>query len=163
MPVANNGASEKKTESLEEIMFDFTMKQMDRSDIAWILESDKASMFDNRERVLLDNPQVLFYKDGELDSRLTAESGLLFPEIKRIIMTGDVVIAAADSLFIEADSLVWNNETERLSTESVVHLVDGASEMWGEGMEADAALEVVVLKKNVRGKSERVIIQEDEF
>lgn len=162
-PAIENGIVEETASLPEEVMLDFTMKQMNRSNVEWFLESEKASIFDNREKILLDNPRIKFYKDGKLDSHLSAESGLLYPETKSIIVTGNVVVASVDSVLIEADSLLWDNETERLSTESAVHIVDGASEMWGEGMEADAALDIIILKKNVRGKTDNFVIREDEF
>lgn len=127
----------------------FTLTHTRQGDRVWVLEADHARIYEEADRVETSDVRVDFHgEDGELQSTLTADAGILLRRTNDIEAIGRVVVTAEDGTVLRTDRLAWNERVGRISTESPVEIIKDDDVMTGVGMESNPDL------TNIRVKSE---------
>jgi LPS export ABC transporter protein LptC len=96
---------------------------------------------------------VLFDSVGVEHSTLTAKRGVLRENSAKFTLFGDVVGVSKDSTILKTQSLYWNPETNKITTEDYVEIHRKNGDLiHGYGMVADRDLQNIEITRDVAGK-----------
>jgi LPS export ABC transporter protein LptC len=96
---------------------------------------------------------ALFDSAGIEHSTLTAKRGLLREQSAKFALFGDVVGISKDSTILKTQSLYWNPETNKITTEDYVEIYrKGGDLIKGWGLIADRDLQNIEITRDVSGK-----------
>lgn len=142
----------------DEVFTDFVTQESDSGRAQWKLTAPKASRYIKKKIVLLEKPVIEFYKkDGTRSTVLESEAGEYSEETRDMLAYGNVVVRSVDGDVLETDSLLWNNEADKILSNSFVKLIRGRDVVTGWGLECDPNLNAVDIKRDVKA----TIIDED--
>ena len=119
----------------------FTLTQTREGKKIWALRARHALVFEEEDRVEASGVRVDFYGDEtELQSTLTAASGVVMRRTNAIEVQGDVVVRSTDGTTLTTDRLTWDERTGKIRSDSFVRVTKASDVMTGSGMEADPDL-----------------------
>jgi LPS export ABC transporter protein LptC len=96
---------------------------------------------------------VLFDSIGVEHSTLTAKRGVLRENSAKFTLFGNVVGVSKDSTILKTQSLYWNPETNKITTEDYVEIHRKNGDLiHGYGMVADRDLQNIEITRDVSGK-----------
>jgi LPS export ABC transporter protein LptC len=96
---------------------------------------------------------VLFDSVGVEHSTLTAKRGVLREKSAKFTLFGDVIGVSKDSTILKTQSLYWNPETNKITTEDYVEIHRKNGDLiHGYGMIADRDLQNIEITRDVSGK-----------
>jgi LPS export ABC transporter protein LptC len=96
---------------------------------------------------------VLFDSVGVEHSTLSAKRGVLRENSAKFSLFGDVVGVSKDSTILKTQSLYWNPETNKITTEDYVEIHRKNGDLiHGYGMVADRDLQNIEITRDVSGK-----------
>lgn len=96
---------------------------------------------------------VLYDSLGVGHSTLTGKRGLLREKSAKFAIYGDVIGVSKDSTILQTQSLFWNPETKKITTEDYVEIFrKNGDVIRGWGMIADRDLQNIEITRNVSGK-----------
>ena len=100
---------------------------------------------------------VLFDSLGIGHSTLTAKRGLLREKSAKFALFGDVAGVSKDSTILNTQSLYWNPDTKKITTEDYVEIHRRNGDLIkGWGMIADRDLQNIEITRDVSGKVQSV-------
>jgi len=135
----------------DEVFTDFVTAQSDSGLPRWRLKAPRANRYIAQKLVVLENPTVEFFNDlGELQTTLVSDSGSFTEDTQNMLAYGHVKVFTTDGKTLETDSLYWDDETEKIVTDSFVKLTEGRDVVTGYGLECDANLNAVDIKRDVK-------------
>ena len=111
----------------------------------WDLNSPRADIIDNQQTIAVFNPYVNFYKQGRLDSVLTARRGWLDAARQDIRAEEDVVVTSTDGARLEASWLLFDSRTQLIRSTSPVRIIRSDSITHGDNLVATVDLSSVRL------------------
>lgn len=76
---------------------------------------------------------------GNVESFLTALYAIRYDKEKRMIARNKVVVMNTDGDTLRTEELLWNEATQRISTNKQVTITTKTEMMWGDGLESDVA------------------------
>ncbi len=130
----------------------FTTTESDSGVVRFVFRAHIAKRFrDDVTRA--EGIEVDFYEDGRVASTLTAEHGVL--EEGRMTAEGNVVVRSSDgSTVLYTETLYWDDQEDKIRTDTYFRLVENGEELTGSGMRCDPDLDVVdVFDANARMRS----------
>lgn len=81
---------------------------------------------------------VVFYNDsGVVENRITAKYAKRFIDERYWLATGDVHVRNIKDEELQSEELIWNEATQRISSEESVSITTEESKIWGKGFDAD--------------------------
>lgn len=118
------------------------------------IRADRLDKFTRRDSMVAINIDIDFYDStGVIVSNLVAREGYIRERDDFLAVTGSVVIIGEDSVRIETEYLEWDNENERIRTDSFVTVIySNGNVLYSYGIESDAKLENIEFKKQVSGR-----------
>jgi LPS export ABC transporter protein LptC len=118
-----------------------------------VIRAEILMVYSSKDTTLLYDVEVEFYDTtGMLSSTLVADSGRVTRNSTRFAVFGDVRGHAVSGKKLLTDSLRWNAESDMVETEGFVKFIRAEVDtLSGWGLEADARLEDVRIKRNIRG------------
>ena len=118
-----------------------------------VIRAETLMVYSSKDTTLLYDVEVEFYDTtGALSSILVADSGRVTRNSTRFAVFGDVQGRAVSGKKLLTDSLRWNAESDMVETEGFVRFIRGEVDtLSGWGLEADARLEDVRIKRNISG------------
>ncbi len=85
---------------------------------------------------------VIFYNDtGAVENEIMANYAKRFIEEHYWLATGDVHVKNDKGDELESEKLIWNEETQRISSDESVAISTPESKIWGKGFDADQNME----------------------
>ena len=78
-------------------------------------------------------------KKGNVESFLTSLYAVRYDKEKRMIARNKVVVMNTDGDTLRTEELLWNEATQRISTQKQVTITTKNEMMWGDGLESDVA------------------------
>jgi len=91
------------------------------------------------------------YDEGKAAGLVSAEKGKIFPGSGNVHLNGNVVAVNSQyDVELETQSLLWDNEKRKILSDDFVQQTRGNTQMTGWGLEADARLEKVTLKRDIK-------------
>ena len=122
----------------------------------WHLEAESASLMDNKKRLVLQTPSVVFFRKNGRKVFLTADTGVLQTRTNNITLSGNVV-ARTESYRFESDSAVYDHNRGFLTSKTPVKIISGQAELVADTMAFDLGTNKATFNGNVKGVfSERI-------
>ncbi len=97
-----------------------------------------------------------FDKEGKHTSVLTADSGFIHEQRQDMEVLGRVLVITDDGLRLETTSLRWDPKINKVVTDDFVKITKKNDIITGYGLESDAELRNIKIKRNVKGKLEEL-------
>ncbi len=117
----------------------------------WELRGDVAERFPDRPIMYLTGVHMVFYRDGERDGVLTAQTAEMDQRTEATVTRGDVVVLTEEGRRLESEILLWDPQRSLIHTDAFVRFTDGDQVLTGYGLETDPDLTNVVIMKQVEG------------
>ncbi|MDZ7796643.1 MAG: LPS export ABC transporter periplasmic protein LptC [Candidatus Marinimicrobia bacterium] len=96
---------------------------------------------DTRDMIIRDSMRIDFYKDGKHTSYLTADSGLVNEKKENIVAIGNVVMVSDSGFTAYTDSLFWNNDSNKVYTNSAIQIFSEHDTLYGTDFVSDTKFE----------------------
>jgi len=113
----------------------------DSGNVKAILRAGHISAFNKKGYTLIDSgAKVDFYKNGELVSTLTSKRGKVLEPSKDIEIYDSVVVVNKEGSILKTQKLLWNNKSQKVSTDVYVKIKSPKEEVEGIGFESDQGL-----------------------
>ncbi len=117
------------------------------------IHSDSVYNFAEKDSIHAYGVRVDFYNDdGEWISLLTADSGVIRERTEHLKVFGNVEVTTSDSIHLETVQLTWDPQRAKIITDKYVTIDQHGDIVRGYGMEADADLTNIVLKREITGE-----------
>ena len=139
---------------LEQVFTDQKMVETEDGQRKWILRSSQRQQFAGQSTVLLIDLTMDFYRDGEVFSTLTADSGRADPDNHDIHAWGDVVVVTHDGRRLETEELFFDNKTQLITNDVFDRYTWSDGQATGIGMEASPDLEYFEIKRSFNSEIE---------
>ncbi len=123
----------------DEVLFNSTINLTSRGILTSKIKADKILRFEEREPMFLYKIDASFFDSaGKEEARVKADSGTAVERTNFVQLRGNVKVLYANGTVIDTDSLKWDQEKDRVTTDGYVKIVkkDG-SEIEGEGLITD--------------------------
>ncbi len=116
----------------------------------WELYARQARLYQETQKAFAEDIYVQYFQKGKIVSTLTADKGVIQTETQDTSAEGHVELIAENGVKLSTDRLRWVSQSETITTESRVHILKGLDDITATGMEADARLNNIRFKKDVR-------------
>jgi len=132
-----------------EVIEDFSACETRIGRPVWRLRAKSAEVYEDRTDVYQLKFQL--YDEGKAAGIVSAENGKIFPGSGNVHLNGNVVAVNSQyDVRLETQSLLWDNEKGKILSDDFVQQTRGNIQMTGWGLEADARLEKVTLKRDIK-------------
>lgn len=150
---------EKPGEGPDQVIWDFTTTDSDSGRLVWILRAEEARLFHRTKRVQSAGIRVDMYGgDRELNSTLTADSGLVDQRSGAMTAWGSVKVVSREGYELDTEILHWDRERELFHTEAYVEVKQGENLYSGYDMECDQNLDRLQILREPKG----IIVQKED-
>lgn len=126
----------------------FSLQHREAGVLKWTLEGEASEM--RRNTVIVQNPKVQIYEEGQVSITLTGKTGQYFSVGKKkdnLYLNGEVV-GFNENGTLYTEELQWQNKDGTLYSPTEVKIVRGDSTWYGTEMVANPDLETVKMSKN---------------
>ena len=140
----NQPAEPTPTQQLET----FSTQHTEAGVLKWTLIGESSEV--RREKVVVQNPKVQIFEEGQLSITLTSKTGQLFRIGKRkdnLYLEGEVV-GVNENGTLYTEELQWQNKDGTLYSPTEVKIVRGDSTWYGTEMIANPDLETLRMSEN---------------
>ncbi len=123
--------------------WNFSMVFMDSSRTKTKLSAKLARVYEQRQETLLDTNVVVEFmnENSKRVAMLTADSARVDDKTRNMFAYGKVkVVSDSTHTTMTTTLLMWNNQTQKLTTTEKVHIVSPSEIIDGTGMESDQYL-----------------------
>ncbi|MFH1715140.1 MAG: LPS export ABC transporter periplasmic protein LptC [Elusimicrobiota bacterium] len=128
----------------------FTLQEVIGGEVIWELNSDRADMYENKDKVNLTGVFVSFFEKKEKVSTFKADKGIVDMRTKNMFSEGNVIMhSIKDNVIIETNEMNFDNAKKRFLSDSAVRIISDGSITTGEGFEATPDLQKIDIKRNV--------------
>jgi LPS export ABC transporter protein LptC len=132
---------------------DFTLTESSEGKKSWTLWASYAAMFHDRSLVDARTVRIDFFDDqGERNSTLVANQGLVNQRTNDLEARGRVRIQTTTGVVLETDSLRWVNARGRIVSDAFVRVTRGGDVVTGYGFESDPSLDHFQLTREVKAQ-----------
>jgi LPS export ABC transporter protein LptC len=133
----------------------FTLHESSSGKRLYMLEAQKAYVYDPAQRVDVTGLRVLFYDEvGGINSTLVADEGSIYSRNEDLVARGHVVVRTSDSTLLETDSLAWSNQRRLVRTDADLVIETPKGRIEGKGLVSDAGLTKIDILSPVQGTSD---------
>jgi LPS export ABC transporter protein LptC len=113
----------------------------DSGNVKAILRAGHISAFNKKGYTLIDSgARVDFYNNKILVSTLTSKRGKVLEPSKDIEIYDSVVVVNKEGSILNTQKLLWNNKTQKVSTDIYVKIKTPKEEVEGIGFQSDQSL-----------------------
>lgn len=130
-------------EEPSQVSYDTEMRFTNEGLSRAILSAGRIRVYDKRRQTVLDSSvRVDFFdREGLHSSVLTARWANINDQTKYMVAYDSVKIVSDSGTAVYTDSLMWNNETQRISSPAFVRIVEKSGRVTtGHGFESDQSL-----------------------
>ncbi len=97
-----------------------------------------------------------FNNEGQHTSVLTSEGGKVNDNDQNMTAYGNVVVVSDSGMTLYTDTLIWNNDTQKIISHIPVKIISEGDTLYGDSFISDANLENYEIT-NSRGSTNRVL------
>jgi len=117
----------------------------------WELNAKSAQFFKEKNQVIFKEPVVTFYSEQGKRYTLTGDEGELFTDTQNIKISGNVIGKGYQGEF-HTNSLTYNAQDKKITTEDRVRFQNKQFGVEGVGMVVDVEKEKLSLLNNIRAQ-----------
>lgn len=140
----------------DQIIFGFKLKETVLGDLKWKATAKTAYVYDENEKIIADSICIDFYRDLELYSTLTADSGLVYQRTNNMEAYGNVVIVTTDDRKLMTERIFWDNRQRKIYSNDFVTVIQKYDILTGVGFETDPDLKDIRIKNNVKARIRKI-------
>lgn len=130
------------TRSPDQRIQDFVLTETEGGRKMWVLQAERAKIFDSSNEINLDTLVVDFFGSSqEHSSRLTSNHGVINRTTRNMEAFGDVLIVTDDGLRLETEEVEWLNKRSQIVSEAPVRFTRGRNVLTGVGFVSSPSLE----------------------
>ncbi len=118
--------------------------------LEWEARAATAQVYSQKRLAHAQQVTIRYFQQGRQVSVAQADAAEIGTESHDILALGAVVLKARNGVVLETDRLRWDNQRQRVSTESWVRVTRQGSVLTGRGLTADRNLEDVVVREDVK-------------
>lgn len=116
----------------------------------WTLDADTAEYLNGVNVAKLETVKLLFYDQGEFgDVHLSADRGKLLQDSQQVDLVGNVVVTTARGDRLLTDSLHYDDQQHRVTTDDPVQMESQQGTLTGVGLQIDVNLGRMIVKRDV--------------
>lgn len=116
-----------------------------------------ATYNEKNETILKDSIHIDFYdQEGNHNSILTANEGLVYNQTNNMIAIGNVIVVSDSGIVLETEELKWSNQEQKIVSDVEVIFTTETEKLIGDSFISDPDLKNYEIK-NARGYTQRVI------
>jgi len=132
-------------------ILDFVLTETKAGKKEWVLQAERAKVFDPSNQIHLDTLVVDFYDErGQHTSRLTSLGGVINRTTHNMEAFGEVLIVTDEGLELESDEVRWVNKLSQIVSDAPVTFTRRGNVLRGVGFVSDASLENIEIRREVR-------------
>jgi len=147
-PVPSSSSPERMPNQL---ISDFVLTETEEGRKLWVLQAERAKIFDSSNEIDLDTLIIDFFDELEAHtSTLTADRGIINRTTRNMEAFGDVVILSDDDLRLESEEVRWLNRSGQIISDAPVRFTRGANVLTGVGFVSDPSLENIEIREQIR-------------
>lgn len=125
----------------EQESWNSTVSFSDSGFVKAVLKAGHISVFSKKGFTLVDSGAIVdFYKKGEKVSTLSGKRGKVLDPSKNIEIYDSVVVVNKEGSILQTQKLLWNNKSQRVSSDVYVKIKTPKEEVQGIGFESDQNL-----------------------
>jgi LPS export ABC transporter protein LptC len=117
--------------------------------LEWEAQAATAQVYSQKRVAHAQQVTIRYFQKGLQVSVAKADSAEIGTESHDILAIGSVVLKARNGVVLETERLRWDNQRQRVSTDSRVKVTRQGSVLTGRGLSADRDLEDVVVREDV--------------
>lgn len=131
----------------------FTTQHTEEGVLKWTLVGSSSEMQKTRtggNKIIIQNPKVQIYEEGEVSITLTSKSGELYNAglKKDNVYLEENVVGVSENGTLHTELLEWQNKEGSLFAPNEVKIMRGDSTWYGKEMIANPNLETVTMTNN---------------
>ncbi len=120
----------------------------DSGNVKAVLKAGHISVYNKKGYTLIDSGATVdFFKNGEKVSTLTSKRGKVLEPSKDIEIYDSVVVVNKEGSILNTQKLLWNNKSQRVSTDVYVKIKTPKEDIEGIGFESDQNLKNYTIYK----------------
>lgn len=138
-------------EKVDYKIYDFKLEFFKMDQLSWEFQADTVTVPLEDEFNSAKNVTVTFFKNNQMSSRLSSDSGEYYPLSGNIIADGNVIVQSSKEDKLLTSKLWWMEGIEEFWTEREVELIriEDNSRLRGIRMRADRSLNNVRIDKHL--------------
>jgi LPS export ABC transporter protein LptC len=118
-----------------------------------VIKAKTISKWSNKDLTQAESLLVDFYDEkGEHTSQLVADSGWIKEKAQMLGVWGNVQVITDEKVKLETQTLNWDPNKRKITTEDFVKITKDEDVMTGYGLEADQELKNIKIKTEVKGE-----------
>jgi LPS export ABC transporter protein LptC len=139
-------------DSADQVMFGISTMITSQGVLRAKLQGDTAYFFDGSTRVEVRNERTTFYTaTGQQNAVLTSKEGTYHMTRGQMEARKNVVVVTTDGRRLETEQLKYNQQTNRVSSDSAFVLTEPTRQLRGIGFVSDPDLTNLQVKKVITG------------
>lgn len=121
------------------------------------LQADTAYAFDENTRYELDNVRTTFYTTtGAKDGVLTSQRGTYNSRTSQMVARQDVVVVSEDGRRLTTPELIYNEQTNEISSDSAFVMTEPNRRLEGIGFRSDPDMRNIQILKSASGMAKGI-------
>jgi LPS export ABC transporter protein LptC len=131
---------------------DFHRVKLENGRLAWELRAREAQYFEEEQRAVVREPQMIFYSDGEERARLRGSEGRLVfdgTDLQTVALEGAVRVDG-DGFVVETDVATYDRDRDLVTAPGAVRIVGQDLTVLGSEMEIAVSAQRMTLRRDVR-------------
>lgn len=115
----------------------FTFTQSKAGTVQWQVQAQRARLFDNENRAVLEGVEVTLYGPKGRELRLESDEGTIDTVKKNFLLAkreGDIAVQLENGYTIYTNHLVWTDARREVSTTDAVRITGNGLEVKGRGL-----------------------------
>ncbi len=135
------------------VLENFSLTETHEGKKRWTLYADVANVYD--EIINVDTVLILFFDtEGKEFARLSSIAGRLNTKTHNILVRDSVVLLTSDSTTLFTDSLFWQNDSQKILTNSYVRIIKrDSTTIEGNGLVTTPDLKRIEIIGDIKGTS----------
>jgi LPS export ABC transporter protein LptC len=131
---------------------DFHRVKLENGRLEWELRAREAQYYEEEHRAVVQQPEMIFYSDGEERARLQgAEGRLVFDgtDLLTVELRGGVRVQG-DGFVLETDLAAYDRDRDVITAPGPVHIDGRDLTVLGQQMEIAVSSQLLTLRRDVR-------------
>jgi LPS export ABC transporter protein LptC len=147
-------------DSADQVMYGASFMLTDKGLSRAQMQGDTLYFFEDNSRIESENPHITFFTaTGAKDAVLTARHGTSNTRTNNMVARGDVVVVSEDGRRLTTPELMFNQQTNQISSDSAFVLTEPDRRLEGIGFRSDPNMKNIQILKGVSGIARGVSTQ----
>jgi LPS export ABC transporter protein LptC len=116
----------------------------------WRIDGKGAQVFEMKKKIYVQNFTMTTFEKNGAKSVLTGKRAIVNSDTNFMEVDEDVKFRASNGMILKTQKLFWDDKLKKMYTEAEVIIIRNGTVLKGVGLESDAEMKNMVIKKKVR-------------